>query len=128
MNTHFNRQYLIELGSALALYFGLLVGGIKADQYFHFEGPVRFLVAAAPMIGCVLALIAIMRRIRKMDEFQRRIQFEALVFGFASTAMITLTWGFLEGAGAPRFPVFGVWPLMGFTWFIGGVIAKLRYR
>ena len=122
------RTYMIELGSSLGLYFLLIFAAKAADRIWRLQGGARLAVAALPMIGCIAALIAIMRQIRSLDEFQRRIQLEALAFSFAATAMITLTWGFLEGAGAPQFPTFGVWPLMGFTWAIGGFIAQRRYR
>ena len=122
------RQYLIELGSALGLYFALLFGAIAVDDHLHPEGPVRLALAATPMLGGIGMLVAIMRHIRQLDELQRKIQFEGLAFGFACTAMITVTWGFLEGAGAPRFPTFGIWPLMALTWVVGGLIAKRRYQ
>ena len=59
---------------------------------------------------------------------QRKLQFEALALAFAGTALITFSYGFLEGAGFPRISMFAVWPLMAAIWFIGVMIGRLRFK
>lgn len=122
------RRYYLELGGALALYGLLLVASNAIDRAFHPLDGVRIAVALLPMLGALAALWAIMRQIGRMDEMQRKIQFEAIVFAFAATALITFGWGFAESAGLPRLHAFSVWPLMGVLWTVGLAISHLRYR
>ncbi|WCT72018.1 hypothetical protein PQ455_10190 [Sphingomonas naphthae] len=122
------RRYMIELMAALGLYAVLLVGMNWADRAYHPVGGARIALALLPMLGCVAALIAIMRGIGRLDELQRRMQFEALAFGFAVTALGTFAYGFLEDAGLPRMHAFAVWPVMAVAWMAGLVLARLRYR
>lgn len=118
----------LELAAALALYCGLLIGAKLIDRFNHPEGAARFALTLLPVFGGVAVLWVTMRAIRRMDELGRRVQFEAIGFAFAATALATFGYGFLENAGLPRFPVFAVWPLMGTAWIIGAFLAARRYK
>lgn len=122
------RRYFVELAAAFGLYAVLLVAMNLLGRHFEPRGILRYALALLPMLGCLAALWAILRAIRGMDEMQRRIQFEALAFAFAFTALATFGYGFLEGAGLPRFPIFGVWPLMAVSWIAGLAFTARRYR
>jgi hypothetical protein len=120
------RAYTRELGLAMAAYVIVvlvsirLVGGL--DQ------PIRTLVALTPLIPATLALFAYLRFLGRMDELGRRIQLEALAFGFGAAGMLTFAYGFLENAGFPQLSYIWVFPLMIALWGIGGAIASYRYR
>ncbi|MFV3076605.1 hypothetical protein [Niveispirillum fermenti] len=121
------RRCAIELIAGIA-YAGMLLGtnhAVKSGMV-----PDAWLVPTAllPMLPCVAILWAITRHIRRMDEFQRRLQFEAIAFSFAATAMLTFSYGFLEGAGLPKLSMFVIWPLMAGLWVIGQGVARYRYR
>lgn len=88
----------------------------------------RVLLSLAPMLPAAFICGVIVRTIRFMDEMQRKLQFEALALAFAGTALITFSYGFLEGTGFPRLSMFTVWPLMAALWLIGTIIGRLRYR
>ena len=85
-------------------------------------------LALLPMLPCLAAAFVILRHIGRVDEFQRKIQFEAVAFAFTLTALLTFTYGFLEGQGFPKLSMFAVWPLMGGLWGVGVLITHLRYR
>lgn len=120
------RAYTRELGLAMAAYVIVvlvsirLVGGL--DQ------PIKTLVALAPLIPATLALFAYLRFLGRMDELGRRIQLEALAFGFGAAGMLTFAYGFLENAGFPQLSYIWVFPTMIALWGIGGAIASYRYR
>ncbi len=120
------RAYTRELGLAMAAYVIVvlvsirLVGGL--DQ------PIKTLVALAPLIPATLALFAYLRFLGRMDELGRRIQLEALAFGFGAAGMLTFAYGFLENAGFPQLSYIWVFPTMIALWGIGGAIASNRYR
>jgi hypothetical protein len=121
------KRYTVELCAALAAYLVLLVGSIQLLQHAAPPAPWRDLVALAPMLACAGVCWAILRQFRRVDELVRRIQFEALAFAFGGTAMLTFSYGFLEGLGYPRLSMFAIWPLMAVLWVVGGVIARRRY-
>ena len=86
------------------------------------------LVALVPMIPLGFALRAYLRFLGRMDELARRIQLDALGFAFGAAGMLTLSYGFLEGAGFPRLSYVWVFPLMIALWGIGAAVANRRYR
>ena len=61
--------------------------------------PVRLLWVVLNVVGVGLLLRAELRGLRRADEFQRRLQLEALGIGFAATVMLTILAGLLVGAG-----------------------------
>lgn len=85
-------------------------------------------ISLAPMIPALLLCMAIVGVIRRADEMQRRLQLEAFALGFAGTALITFSYGFLENVGFPRLSAFAVWPVMGGLWIVGVFLGRLRYR
>lgn len=123
-----SKQYLIELGSALVLYAALLAGAAAVERAIEPTGTLKLAINLAPMLGAFAAAWAILRGLWRMDEMQRRIQFDAIAISFLGTALITFGWGFAEGAGLPHLRAFAVWPIMGALWGIGSLIAIRRYR
>jgi hypothetical protein len=93
--------------------------------------PKALLIPAAllPMVPAVLAAFASMDGFRSMDELQRRIQSEGILFSFFISAIVTFSYGFLEVyAGFPRVSMFFVWPVLAIGWMIGSALAAHRYR
>ena len=123
------RRYYIELGSALALYMVVLCTSLYLLQQFHDMGRLlRTLVSLAPVLPAGLMCWAIVRQMRRLDEMHLRIQFEALGFAFAASALLTFSYGFLENVGFPHITWHWVWPVMGMMWILGLAIARRRYR
>lgn len=122
------RQYVIELVGAMILYAGLLVAAAALERAVHPAGALKLAINLLPMLGAGAAAWAILRGLWRMDELQRRIQFDAIAIAFLGTALITFGWGFAEGAGLPRLRAFAVWPIMGTLWAFGLVVAHRRYR
>ena len=123
-----HRRYAIELGGAMLAYAGVLVGSVMLLQTGRFTGTVATLIALSPMLPCAVACWAILRQFRRLDELQLRVQLEALGFSFAGTALLSFSYGFLEGLGWKPLSMFTVWPVMAGLWIVGGFIAARRYR
>lgn len=122
-------QYFKELGLSLLAYTGVLVGSISwLNSQKDMATPWRDLLALSPMLPGALVVWAILRQLSRLDELQRRVQFEALAMAFAGTAFISFSYGFLEGLGYPRLSMFVVWPLMAGLWMLGLVLASRRYK
>jgi peptidoglycan biosynthesis protein MviN/MurJ (putative lipid II flippase) len=123
------KRYAWELGASLALYGLVLTASLLAlrgDAIAH-EG-LRLAISLAPMVPCGLTCWALLRQMRRLDELGLRIQFEAVGFAFAATAMLTFGYGFLENVGFPRLSLFVVWPLMASCWGAGLALSTWRYR
>ncbi len=123
-----NKQYVKELSTTLVVYGAMLVGSIELLSHVQMPSPWRDVVALSPMLACVAATWVILRELRRMDEMRLRIQLEALGFAFAGTALLTFSYGFLEGLGYPKLTMFTVWPVMAVLWVVGIAVARRRYQ
>ncbi len=126
MNTGVKR-YLKEFGGAMAGYTVLVPVSIWLLRGRECS-PWRYPIAILPVIPAILAMWAVIRGVRSLDELQRRIQFEAIIFSFLATCLLTLTWGFLQNAGLPHADVLWVAPLLITLWGVGLGIAHWRYQ
>jgi hypothetical protein len=122
------RKYLIEFGASMLAYMLALLVTNACLRAGMFHGAGRQAIALLPMLpGCAICW-AILRQLGRCDELQRRLQFEALAMSFAATALLTFSYGFLEGVGYPKMSMFVVWPMMAALWIIGVAIGTWRYR
>lgn len=118
---------LIAFLAAFAAYVAVLIGSQhllngEVDGAF-----VRVLLSLAPMVPAIFICGVIVHVIRRLDEMQRKLQLEALALAFAGTALISFSYGFLEGAGFPRLSMFAVWPTMAALWVVGVIQGRVRY-
>jgi hypothetical protein len=118
--------YVREFGLAMVAYVVVLL--ISVSLVDKVDQPVKTVVALVPLIPAGFALMAYLRFVSRMDELGRRIQLEALAFGFGAAGMLTFAYGFLENAGFPQLSYTWVFPLMIALWGVGGAIASRRYR
>jgi hypothetical protein len=125
------RRYLFEFAVAMAVYVaavwirGWLLRGPMLNSPVLWT---RLTVALLPLIPVALMVIAIVRCLRSMDEMMRRIQTESLAIAGVVTALMAVTYGFLEG---PQFPFLSAWwtyvAFMG-TWLVTSILSCWRYR
>jgi hypothetical protein len=121
------RRYLVEFGGAMTTYVLVLLGTAWVLSTFP-EGHWRYAVAVLPVLPVVLVLWAVRRFIARLDELQRRVQLEGLAFASVGTAVLTFTYGFLEGVGLPHLNWTWVLPLTFALWGIGVALAARRYQ
>ncbi|WNW11055.1 hypothetical protein RRX38_07780 [Pseudomonas sp. DTU_2021_1001937_2_SI_NGA_ILE_001] len=121
-------RYLREFAAALVAYVAVLILSLAALARADLSAAARAAISLAPMLPGLLLCWAVVRQLRRLDELQLRIQFEALGFAFAASALLTFSYGFLEIAGLPKLSLFVVWPLMAVMWMLGLLIAARRYR
>jgi predicted membrane channel-forming protein YqfA (hemolysin III family) len=122
------RRYLVELSATVGAYAALLA--LSLTLLTHHAAPASWAapVALAPMLPGAAICWVIIRQLRRIDEMQRRIQFEAIAIAFAATAITTFSYGFLENIGYPKLSMFAVWPLMGIFWVAGLFACRARYE
>jgi hypothetical protein len=88
----------------------------------------RIAIALAPVVPVVFVLIAIMRLLVNSDELQQRIQLFAISFAAVTTALLTFSYGFLEGIGFPHLSPIWVFPLMTGLWGLSLSYFSRRYQ
>lgn len=122
-----SRKYKLRMLAVSLVYIGfvfLSVHGLRKQP----AAPWKYVIAVLPMLPILLIPLFFVQLLRSLDELQRRIQLEALGFAFAASALVTLTYGFLENAGLPDVNWVWVWPIMAVFWTLGLFAARWRYR
>ncbi len=122
------RQYYLRITIGFAAYAATLIASNMLLGHDGAASPAaRVALSLAPMLPAIFICGVIVIGIGQLDELQRKLQFEALALAFAGTALITFSYGFLEGAGFPKLSMFVVWPVMAALWAVGVVLGRVRY-
>jgi hypothetical protein len=121
------RKYFMELAWAMTLYTAVLIGALFSMRF----GPppwLKTIILLSPMVPISLAMLAIWRALKRMDEMQRGETLEVIAIAAAGTAFLSMTYGFLEMVGFPRISMFAVWIVMGALWLVVGQVKRFgRY-
>jgi len=89
----------------------------------------RVAVALLPLPGNIVLLATILHGVRRLDEFQKRVQFEAVLIGFLATGVAVFVYGFLEKAQVAGPLNMGlVWLFMLISYGIGYFVAVSHYK
>jgi len=121
-----NRRYLVEMALCMVAYIAVLVPAIwLLDR--GLTGPLRFVVAAAPVVPVVFVFLAVLRYFGRTDEFERRMLLESLGLAGVITALLAATYGFLENAGLPHLSAWFTWAAFMGSWLIGRLIVSRYY-
>jgi hypothetical protein len=122
------RRYYVEFTISMTAYAVVLIASVTLLDRLSTDSNFRTAIALAPVVPVVFVLIAIMRLLVNSDELQQRIQLFAISFAAVTTALLTFSYGFLEGIGFPRFSPIWVFPLMTALWGLGLSYFSRRYR
>jgi hypothetical protein len=121
------KRYIIQVISLMTAYVVMLFLSIWLLGRVSSIGW-RIPIAVLPVVPLLFVVWAVIQFVRSMDELQKAIHFEAVTFSFLMTAVVTLTYGFLENAGFQRISVMYVPVLMCILWGVGSGLASRRYR
>lgn len=96
------------------------------------EPGLRALIALLPVPAIGLALRAIIRYIRDVDEMQQRIELEAVSFAAAFVSIVYITGGFLQLAKVIDIPsgvaMIWVFPLICLSYGLAKVVVARRFQ
>jgi hypothetical protein len=124
----FNRNWIVFLVTAL------LASAIDFLASFLLRNPepvsaARIAIALMPLPGDIALIFLALRAIRTLDEFQKRVHFEAITVAFLSTGVAVFVYGYLQKAQIVGFLNAGlVWAFMLLFYAIGYGIAASNYR
>jgi len=94
------------------------------------ERPVSVIIAIVPVITFAIFIYKYIKAIGAMDEVKQRVQFEAVVIGFALMAMLLMVLFLLGLCGISNSLWFGYAYLTCYCWlfyFIGWIVSKRKY-
>lgn len=121
------RLFRDMLGAGM-VYIGAVLGASVAIKALAPPQWVSALLAAAPIAPALLMLRAQLRYLRTLDEFQRRVESEAVLIAAAFVAFATLAYGQLEDmAGFPHISMMWVFPALCIAWAIATLLVRRRY-
>ncbi len=123
------RQYARDMIIAALLYTVIVFAGAYAIRQFDLPQWLVVIAAIAPLAPALLMLRAYIVFVNAVDEFQRRIQSEAVMIAAGVTGFGAFTYGFLEEwAGFPHVPLIWVLPVLIGSWGVALCIVRLRYK
>lgn len=107
----------------------VLVAAAAASKAFEPATVPRVALAGVQAIALGAVIVAIVVRMRRLDELQRRIQFESLALAFAISCASIAGWGFFDKAGLPSID-WGLWawPFMVLVWVASLLFVRKRYE
>jgi hypothetical protein len=88
----------------------------------------RMVIALAPAIPGFIFFLFMADAISRLDELQRRIQVEAIAIGFGISLLVSMVYGLLGVAGLPQVSWLYVPVVMVFSWLIGKLWIRWKYR
>lgn len=92
------------------------------------DGPLAWAITTVPIALSFVVLRAYLRFLREADELTRRIQYEAIAFGFAVGLLVHFAWFPLSLLGAPALDRSGIMPVMVLAYLVGMGVASWRYE
>lgn len=123
-----SRRYLVQAGILAVVYVCVLFGSITFVDSVHPAGLVRYVVLLAPVVPVALLVPAIVRYFRDTDEFERRIMTESLAIAAAVTALLSVTYGFLESSGLPHPSAWVTWAVVMVSWAVARSVVARHYQ
>jgi hypothetical protein len=120
------RRYQLEVLVSAAVYTATIF--VSAGAIDRLVGVPKIAVALLPMLGVAGMILAFIRYVRRVDEFQRQMFVVAGAIAGLGTAVITMAFGFLENAGVPRISMVWVWPITCVIFAVCAPIVRRRYR
>jgi len=124
------RRYLARFLPAMLLYVGVLFGSIAILRYMAPTGPLLWIVAVAPALPIIGAIVAMgLYMVEETDEFLRATLAQAMLWGIGVTMTVCTVWGFLENADLlPHPPLYLIFPLFCFSFGVAQPFVSRRYR
>jgi hypothetical protein len=121
------QRYYWQFGTSMALYVAILFASIWTIKHFHLTGGVEVAVVMLPVIPIALVFVAFVRFFQGTDELERQINMESLALAAGLTALLAITYYFLEGIGLPRISM--LWPFLSvmLIWGISKRFVSRKY-
>lgn len=125
---HAARRYYWQFGISMATYVIVLFTIVRLIAVGAITGAWRYPVLLLPVIPVVFLFVAMARFLGATDELDRRVTLEALGIAAGITAILAVTYGFLEMAGLPHLSAWWTWMVLMLSWGIAKPFVAGQYR
>jgi hypothetical protein len=85
-------------------------------------------IALSPLVPVVFVFIATVRCVLGMDEMMRRICVNSLAIAGGATALLSVTYGLIEGDSLPKLSAWWTYTTFMVAWLIASFFVRRRYR
>lgn len=127
--TRAKRRYRRDMIIASVLYVGAVFAGALAIRTFAPPQWALIVLALLPLAPALLMLRAFIVFLGEIDEFQRRIQTEAVLISAAVVGFSSFAYSFLEEwADFPRVSLIWVFPALIGVWGLAACVVRWRYK
>ena len=104
---------MVHFGGAMAAYSAVVIASVWAINELEATGWRAGALSLTPMVPALYGLHAWVVRFRAGDEFLRRVESEALLWGTGVVGFLSFGYGFLEGSvDVPRISLIWVLPAL----------------
>lgn len=121
------RRYTIRFWIAMAAYVVIVMASVHALNG-GLSGPLRILVALTPLVPIAAIFVCFVQFMQNIDELERQIHMEALAIAAGVTAMLSVTYGFLEVAHLPNPSAWYTYAVVMLAWLIATPFVSRRYK
>lgn len=122
------RRYMRQMAVTMVAYLVILFASVWTIKHVVPGGPFHYLIALLPLVPVAFLVPIFIGYYRNVDEFERRMQMESLAIAAGVTAMLSVTYGFLELAGLPHLSAWWTWTVLMLTWGITRPIVGRYYQ
>lgn len=112
----------------LAFYLSAAAFSVALVVTNRVHSPWHQAIRVLTFVIAVFAVWSFFRLLNLTDERQRRINYQALRFGFTATLLLSLLGGFVQGFGTSLVSWGGILALQLIAWSIGLILFSWRYR
>ncbi len=120
------RQYQVRFWIAMAAYLAIVIPVTNAAG--HASGALRIVLALTPLLPIIAVLVSAVAMIRGIDELERQIHIEALAAAAGVTALLSVTYGFLEVAHFPHPSAWYTYGVVMLAWGAASPFVARRYK
>lgn len=123
------RRYTRDMALSGAVYVALVFGAALLLRNFDVPQWMRVVLALLPVAPALMMLRAYLTYLGALDEFQRRLQTDALLIATGVIVFGTFAYGFLEEwADLPHVPLIWVFPVFSFVFGVTHLFIRSRYK
>jgi hypothetical protein len=123
------RRYTRDMAISGVIYVAFVFAAAFAIRNLVLPQWALIVLSLLPVAPALLMLRAYLVYTRAMDEFQRRLQSEALIVATGIVLFGSFAYGFLEEwASFPHVPLIWVFPVFSFVFGIAHIVIRRRYK
>ncbi len=120
------KQYRIRFVVAMLAYIAIIYPVTSAAD--HASGTWKILLALTPLIPLIVLFASAIQMIRSIDELERQIHLEALAISAGATALLSITYGFLEVAHFPHPSAWFTYGAVMLGWLVATPFVTRKYK